>query len=331
MDEKNIISYKPDLNIYGKASSFVKGNGAVSSAPVNIKTETNINTNKSKNLINFIYYSPKEAVNAINDLENFLNLKITDIIENHSDNIYKAEYFTENDVNKRELILEKNSNDLQYGSTELEMLSYIQKINADLYDILQLYMTCVFGEKADVSEVNDIIQSYISQIEGYEQQEQYTKVNYIDLYYETKVSYILSDFIGQLDSICSDFLNIKDKSSLTLDTNSDSYKLLIEYFNKQNTELESNIFNVKNCSNNIYNALRNIYIKKQQLNKNLDLFSDAYNMEDSKELIYDIEGKCYDELDKCVSTLIKACMNYNMCYGDILETIKNKSKYRKIV
>ena len=324
MKEENIISYNPDLNIYGKKSSYVLGNDVINTSLPNIKTETKINTNKSKTLINFIYYSPSSFINPIDELITILDKKLKDMENQTYSNSYLSSYFTTNDDSEKNKILKDNMCDFEYGSNILESYALLNSINNDLKSILKTYISCIFGENIDVSETYNIVKDYIAQIEKYEEKEEFNKVNYMSLYYDTKVAYILSDFIGQLDNTVS-LLESEDNLSIT---SSNVNNIMNDFFTKENNIMEININDINKIRNNISTAIKNIYIKKQNIEDNLDLFSDIYNFDNGKEILYDIKSKCFEDLNSSVSDLMKICMNYNIIYGDLSQNLKNKSKYR---
>ena len=330
MDENNIISYKPDLNIYGNTTTAIKGNGGISATVSdNIKFEENINTNKSISLKNFIYYSPFNCVDNIENLLKYLEDKLTNVENNLSNNMYENKYFAaQGEEETEKQILKENNCDAEYGSNVLEAYSYMKTIYDDLNAILSIYMECLFGKNVDTSEVKKIIDTYINKIEGYEAREEYKKINYVSLYYDSKVSYILSDYLAQLDNICYDLSCIRNNvGNNQLD--SKAYNLIKKYFDKENNVLDASLYSCGNCKDNICIAIKNLYLEKQELLDNLNAFDDIYNI--SKELYTEITKDSYAKINSNVSNLIKSCMNYNLNYGDVTESVKKKSEFRNFL
>ena len=324
MKENEIISYKPDLNIYGKNTTL---KNTTTSQDYSVKSNEEIKIKKSIPLTNFIYYSPTNIVNAIQELIDYLEKSLVDIKENVN-NDYSINYFSTDDSNIKETILEENNKDPEFGSNLLEAYSYIKTMKDDLDSVLNLYLECVFGGNVDKSEVEGKINEYISRIEGYEAREEYSKVNYMSLYYDSKVSYILSDFVGQLDNVCYDLSCLRDNSNVE-EIDSRTYNLIKKYFKKEDNSLQDILYKCKYCKDNICIALKNLYLSKQEFEKDLNTLDDIYSI--SKDLYDKINNDGYNAMNTSVTNLIKSCMNYNLNYGDVVDSVKKKCNYRNFL
>lgn len=325
--EQEIISYKPDLNIYGKPCE-IADSGYVS-ANNDIKYSSDKNSTHTRGLRLFSGNSPSSTINlflsAIKDIDK--NLK--EIKSSLTNNEYERNYFSAKTEEEVQEILKRNKVDLDFGSDKLEIYSYLKSINDHINEVLDLYLKCIFGDNVDRDAVETIIEKYIGKLETLENNNEYEKINYASLYYDTKVSYALGDFISVLNTTCEDLSNI-DTSSKNIDLNTAGKDLLKKYFNKETDKLDSLTKSLVDCREVLLTALKNFYLEKQDFLSYLDTFAKISSYQNFKAELTEIKKDCKNVMNERFDNLVKAYMNYNLICGDVIMHIQNKVKYRSI-
>ncbi len=323
--EQEIISYKPDLNIYGKPGE-ISDNGYISTGN-DIKYSSDSSTSNTRSLRLFTGNSPSSTTNlflsTMEDVKGYLKA-----IENEfTGNKYESEYLaakTEDEINE---VLNSNKVDIDFGSDKLETYSYLKKIYDDINKILDLYIKCVFGDNVNPVDVQAMVDAYISKIKSLESSYQYEKVNYASLYYDTLISYALSDFMSVLSTTCYDLKSI-DVAGKNIDLDTAAKSLIKKTFNKETDNLDSLTQSLSNSIDDMLISIKNFYLEKQEFLSYLDTFAKISSFNDGKTELADMKSSCKDTMKKRFDNFVKAYMNYNLISGDVSVAALNKAKYR---
>jgi len=323
--QQEIISYKPDLNIYGK-SCEIADNGYVS-ANNDIKYSSDKNSTKTRGLRLFASNSPSSTINLYLSVTKDIDKYLLEIKSSLTHNKYETDYFSAKTEEEMQDILKDNKVDLDFSSDKLEIYSYLKSINDDINEILDLYVKCIFGDNVDPYATDSIMEDYISKLQNLEANNEYEKVNYASLYYDTQVSYALSDFISVLNTACED-LNSTDVSSKNFDLDTATKDLLKKYFNKETDKLDSLSQSLLGCKEDLLTALKNFYLEKQDFLSYLDTFAKISSYPNGKTELTEIKSDCKNLMNRRFDNLVKAYMNYNLICGDVIMSTQNKVKYR---
>lgn len=323
--EQEIISYKPDLNIYGKSSEINGDDYAF--ADNDIKYSNDTKGNKSRSLRLFESYSPKTAINSFLETTEYINKELNEIKENCNTNKYESDYFSAKTKEDMQAVLDKNNMDIDYGSSLLEIYGVLESIYDHINEILDLYVKCIFGDNVDPENADEIINEYVGKLEILEANYEYEKVNYASLYYDTLVSYVLEDFISVVDHICEELTSI-DTNGKNFDLDKTTSDLLNKYFNKEAGNLNSLNSKLSDCKDNVLIALKNFYLEKQDFLSYLNTFAKIYSYESGKSELSEIKSDCQNTMKNRFDNLVKSYMNYNLTGGDVLTSVNNKVNYR---
>lgn len=323
--EQEIISYKPDLNIYGKPGKILDSDYASTSNNIQYTSGTSSTSTRISRLL--AVGSPSDTANLFSSVIEDVNSSLKSIESNFTGNKYEAEYVAAKTEDEKNQVLDQNKVDIDFGSSSLEIYSYLEKIYEDINKILDLYIKCVFGDNVNPADTDAIVKEYISKIQALEANNQYEKVNYASLYYDISVSYALSDFMAVLQTTCDDLssLNVQSKN---IDLDNAAKSLLEKNFNKETTNLDSLTQGLSNCSNDLLIALNNFYLEKQDFLSYLDTFAKISSYANGKTELAEMKSNCKDTMNKRYDNLVKAYMNYNLTCGDASISVSNKAKYR---
>lgn len=323
--EQEIISYKPDLNIYGKSSEIDGSDYAF--ADNDIKYSNDTEGQKSRSLRLFESYSPKSAINSFIDISEYIDKELNEIKKNCNTNKYENDYFSAKTKEDMQAVLDKNKIDIDYGSNLLEIYAFLKSIYDDINEILDLYVKCIFGDNVDPENADEIIIEYVSKLQILEANYEYEKVNYASIYYDTQVSYVLEDFISVVNHICEELTSIDTKGK-NFDLDKTTSRLLNKYFNKETENFNSLNSNLSDCKDNVLIALKNFYLEKQEFLAYLNTFAKVYSYESGKSELTEIKSDCQNMMKNRFNNLVKSYMNYNLICGDVLTSVKNKVNYR---
>jgi hypothetical protein len=323
--EQEIIAYKPDLNIYGKSGKISDSGYASESDDITYSNESS--NSKTRSLRLFLSNSPSSTVNSFLSSMEDVNGYLRAMEGEFTGNKYESEYLaakTEDEING---ILDKNKVDIDFGSDKLETYSYLKKIYEHINKVLDLYMKCVFGDNVNPADADIIVKEYLSKIQALEANYEYEKVNYASLYYDTLISYALSDFISVLSTTCYDLKSIKiEAKGVDLDTAAKS--LIKKTFNKETVNLDSLNQSLSSSIDDLIISIKNFYLEKQEFLSYLDTFTKISSFKDGKTELAELKNSCKDTMQKRFDNLVKAYMNYNLISGDVSVSALNKAKYR---
>ncbi len=323
MRQSDILSYHPDLNIYSEPHSNIAG---VPSKTYTLLDESENNATISRTLYEFELQSPAkkvtQALNLITQIESYMGT-----IEEDVTNPYIIKYLaavTDEDAQK---ILDANSADMESGSTKLEVYYQLQRILQEVRQTLNIYITNIFGKDADVESIEDIVSSYIDKMKQFESQEEFQKVNYFALYYDTQISFLFSQYLDRMTEVSAElsFVNDKQRVLEKTDVNTSLFKTA---FDKVNQVLNSDLLKDTDTDEQIKRSMNNIYLVKQQIEGYLDIFSTLYTLEDGQDEIREIEQDNIDDLEKKLDNMLRVTTYSNMAKTDICNDLKKKSNYR---
>lgn len=323
--EQEIIAYKPDLNIYGKSVEIADSRYV--STDNDIKYSSNKSISKSRVLRLFEGNTPSSTINLFLSVTDEIDKNLIKLKDSITNTKYEEDYFSAKTEEEMQDILNDNKVDIDFGSDMLEIYSYLKKTNDDINEVLDLYVKCIFGDNVDTYAVDSIIEDYISQLKTLEANYEYEKVNYASLFYDTQVSYALSDFISVLNTTCEDLSSI-NISGKNFDLDTATRGLLKKYFNKEADKLDSLAQSLSSCKEELLTALKNFYLEKQDFLSYLDTFAKISSYQNGKTELTEIKGDCKNVMNGRFDNLVKAFMNYNLMCGDVIMSIQNKVKYR---
>lgn len=320
--QTDILNYSPDLNIYSAPSSNIIGNNKTHTLS-SIITDT-YSTNNTLNFKEFVAQSPSIKVSKAQSLISNISLYMSNIESKIVSNDYFTKYITSESDAKT---LKSNSEDMKDGSTLLEVYSILNDIKKEVQEVLDLYITCMFGNNTDYGSVSEIVSSYIDRINQMEASNDYNNINYFNLYYDTQVSSIFGDYIDRISEICAELSFIQDKQR-ELELTPENTSLFKNAFDKLNTSLSYNQYSDSISSSNICISLKNFFLLKQQLNSYLETFATLYKLSDGIDEIQEIKKDKVKELENKLENFIKTSLYSGISKNDILTILQKKSKYR---
>lgn len=320
--QEDILSYNPDLDISSSPSSN----------PILDEEDKTIgyieeDSNKSNMVREFEYQKPSMQLNDLSKLLDEIKEFKNKIENNENDNDYLNKYLNTTDTKEINNIIDKNKNDLENGSTLLEVYTALEEIEKEINDIINNYILCMFGKDVDIDTANKLEQAYIDKINQLETDREYEKINYFNLYYDCQISYLLREYITKLRKICMDLGYLKNKHS---DTKND--KLLISMFKDQfsliNKDQSQEEILSKDCCENMITAMNNIFLTKNKINKYFDIYSNLSLYGDCIEDIIKIKDNNIQDLESKLDNLIKAAMRSIVSKEDKLAILNKKINYR---
>lgn len=323
MRQSDILSYHPDLNIYSEPHSNIAG---VPSKTYTLLDESETNTVVSRTLYEFEIQSPArkvtQALNLITKIESYMSA-----IENETTNTYLLKYFAATTEEDEKKVLDANANDMEHGSTKLEVYYQLQRISQEVQESLNIFITNIFGKDADVESIEEIVSSYIDKMKQFESQEQYQRVNYFSLYYDTQISFLFSQYLDRMSEVSAElsFINDKQRSLEKTDANISLFKTA---FDKVSKSLDVDLLRDTDTSEQIKISMNNIYLIKQQIEGYLDVFSTLYSLEDGQSEIREIEQDNIDNLETKLDNMLRITTASNMNKTDMCNDLKKKSNYR---
>ncbi len=323
MRESDILSYHPDLNIYSEPHSNIAG---VPAETYTLLDNTETNNVISRTLYEFEVQSPAkkitQALNLITQIQSYMST-----LEDSETNPYMIKYFTAATEEDAKKILDSNADDMEHGSTKLEIYYQFQRILKEVTDALNIFITNMFGKDVDVDSVEELVSSYIDKMKQFESQEQYQRVNYFSLYYDTQISFLFSQYLERMNEVSAElsFINDKQRNLDKTDTNISLFKTA---FDKVKKSLDGCLLRDTDTSEDIKISMNNIYLIKQQIEGYLDIFSTLYSLEDGQSEIREIEQDNIDNLEDKLDKMLRITTASNMNKTDMCNDLKKKSNYR---
>lgn len=326
MRQGDILNYNPDLEIYSQPSTDIIGETARTySLADDITTIDDLN--KSLSVREFEAQLPtkqvKNAVNLLTKIQTYM-----DNIENTAtSNEYILKYFSTTTNEEAEKILNANASDMVNGSSKLEVYNALVKMQEEIKALLDLYITCMFGKDVDIDSVEEIVSAYLDKINQYESNEEYTKVNYFALYYDTQISYLFGQYVLRMDEVSAElsFINDKERKLDINDVNTDLFK---SAFDKANKILDYDLLKDENTSDDIQTSMKNIFLTKQKINGYLEIFSTIYKLEDGIDEMQEIKQESIDDLESKLDNLLRTTVYSKLAKSDICTSIRKKANYR---
>lgn len=320
--QSDILNYSPDLNIYSAPSSNITG-GNKANTLSSIPTIT-YSTDATLSFKEFVAQDPSIKVDRAQALINKINIYISKIESKITSNDYFTKYITsESD----EEILKANKKDIKDGSTLLEVYDILNRIKKEIQEVLDLYISCMFGEHVNSDSISEIVSSYIDKIHQMESNSDYNNINYFALHYDTKISNVFGKYIRRITEICDELSFIQD-TYRELEITTENTSLFQDAFDKLNISLSYDEYCDSSSSSNLCISLKNFFLLKQQVNSYLETFSTLYKLSDGIDEIQEIKEDKIKELEVKLENFIKTSLYSGIAKDDILKILQKKSKYR---
>lgn len=325
MKQGDILSYSPDLEIYTEPSTDVVGNELTYSLADDITISDD--PNKSLCIKEFEFQLPSTKINNATKLLTQLTTYMDNIESSIMSNDYGVKYFSATTDEEADNILQANKTDLTDGSTKLEIYSILEKIQDEVKQVLELYITCMFGKDVDTDSVTELVTAYVDKINQYESNGEYKKINYFSIYYDTQISYAFGEYIKRLGEVSAELSFINDKSR-NLDVNDINTQIFKDAFSKVNFALDFDLYKDEDTTGNISISMKNIFLTKQKINSYLEVFSTLYTLEDGANEISEIRQDNIDDLESKLDALIRTTMYSSLTKTNICGELQKKANYR---
>ena len=326
MNQGYILEYKPDLEIRSEPESGMSLEDTYSITD-NFLANVEIDAKRSNTAIEFELHSPAKKIAFLSKtLEHAKKLK-SSMEDSLSSTLYGDDYFTASD-DEAKVILDNNFNDLEFGSVYLEIFAILKSLIEEMDSIMTLYIECIFGKDVDLDSVDSIEQVYLDKIQKFESEQNYEKVNYFNLYYDTQISYLIGEYASDVYKYIYGLSTIKEENKKNYVPDSNSKKIIKASFDKNNLLLNNDLYKASNVQDDIDTALNNIFLAKQDVNLYLDTFANIYKLDGASADFIQMKQETIDSLEQKLDNLVKTVMYSGIAKEDIIETLKKKSNYR---
>ena len=175
--------------------------------------------------------------------------------------------------------------------------------------------------------MSEIDNTYIEKIDSYEFNNKHEYINYFNLYYDTQISFLIGEYADRIKENI-DNLNLIHDDIFTTQADSSSEKIIKTSFDKNNDLLSHDLYKNEINKNELYKAINNIFITKQNLNLYLDSFSDYCSLGDEYDIVHDIKEENIENLNEKLDILVQTVMMSSLAKDDIYKTLSKKSKIR---
>ena len=316
INDMDILGYKPNLNIESRPNSYYEEED-YGVYQIDEDEYTTVVTQ-------FDIHRPSSKINSMTELHNNITIYKENIEKELANNEYFNKYINA-DSSTKETILKENSLDMKNGTTRLEVYDSLSNIDNEIVEVAELFSKAIYGKDIDVSD--EIDEANIEKIKFYEINGEYEKINYLSLYYDTQISFLIGEYTSRLSEISMELNYIKDiPYKNKADENSEV--VIQKSFDKRNHQLDKDIAKEQYSKEDILIALKNIFIAKQELNMYLDSFSDLFALGDEVDVVQEIKQEGLGDLDDKIDNLIKTTMLSSLNKQDIQGDLVKKSKIR---
>lgn len=319
----NQINYSPNLtfkhNAYTQYTSDQTTESRYNNYYVNV-------SNSSMCLYNFYNVSTYKLLNKLITIQQC----IEDLIVNtkSEQDTQLNIFYNGSNINKEELIKD-NSNDI-FGSTRLELINELNKINQELELIYKTIATNTYGkENVTPDDAALIDTNEISHMVYLENQGEYENINYLSLYIESSINSIISQFLTTLTEETLPNANILEfEASSQIDV-SNYHQIMAKNFNKKAKKMQDSICKDYNTMYNIKVAIDNVYICLQE-------YENFLEQEKLVRFQY-VDAQTYDTIDEeyvnnisqSLDVLYKVLQQSANNKANILLSLSNKNDIRK--
>lgn len=236
-------------------------------------------------------------------------------------------YLSEVDEDKKQEIADENSNKVD-GTTYLESLLEIEKIESEVKDVRQIYSNATYGEDVSYEKASNVDNSFINKLSVLEKENDTDSINYTDLYYENMISSIMKTYsFKMLDEGVGPIAGITDFCK-SMPFNDKYSKILSNNFEKKQEILKNDICKDKKTAYNVRVALRNAFLAVQEYEDSLEAINSTNLLIDDYELALELKRDGMTSLSSALSDLTTATMYSTMSKGDIGSTLASKSNIR---
>ncbi|MEG1870574.1 MAG: hypothetical protein RR192_01085 [Peptostreptococcaceae bacterium] len=316
----NILGYNPDLTINTRPYSNIEDD-------ISTPYLDYYNSNKSVVVEEFELHTPSSKVNNLinlkKNIKDFKKQIKSDIVGvKIADKFFSSEY---EDESKE--IEDINKNDLENGSTKLEAYIELDNLYKEVSSVLDSFIILIYGKDVDHIGASEIDEAYIERINILESIEEYEKVNYFSLYYDTQISFLIGEYSNKMFEISADLSIIEDKMS-TIEMNESNNRMLMNSFTSINSIFNKDKVKDEYSCNDIIAAMHNVFLSKQDINMYLDTFSSLFSLGEEYQVVEEIRQSNMEDLEEKLDNLVKAIMYSPISKSDIADSLCKKSRIR---
>lgn len=321
--QSDVINYRPDL----KMDYVPSLNPTFEDKPnehIGIVKEGDI---RSVTLREFEENSPSSTLLEMDNILDYISQYKKSINSSLADTDMGKKYLSAVDEDRKQEIAEENSN-MVNGTTFLESLLEVEKIENEVIDVRSTYSNATYGEDISYNKASKVDSSFIDKLSILEKENDTDSINYTNLYYETMISRIMKTYnFKMLDEGVGPIAGVTDfcKSMPFSDKHS---KVLTNNFEKKQKILKNDISKDKETAYNVRVALRNAFLAVQDYEDNLEAINDTNLLLDDNELALELKRDGLTSLSSALSDLTTATMYSTMSKSDIASTLASKSNVR---
>lgn len=319
INNSDILSYNPNLDINTRPD--------IETYPESHYEEGKLKSNRSTVLDQFEIHSPSTKVQRLNNVISEIDTYKNNLINILSGNTLANRYFNTDNLEEKEEILKENYEDVSNGSTLLEVYKMYENIKDEIEEVRNNYIVSIYGKDIDEDKMSEIDNTYIEKIDSYEFNNKHEYINYFNLYYDTQISFLIGEYADRIKENI-DNLNLIHDDIFTTQADSSSEKIIKTSFDKNNDLLSHDLYKNEINKNELYKAINNIFITKQNLNLYLDSFSDYCSLGDEYDIVHDIKEENIENLNEKLDILVQTVMMSSLAKDDIYKTLSKKSKIR---
>lgn len=321
--QSDIINYRPDLKMDHLPSLNPTFEDKVDKH-TGIVVEEEI---LSVALREFTENTPSSTLLEMDNMLGYISEYKKDIINKLANTDMGKKYLSEVDEDKKQEIIEENSN-MVNGTTYLESLLEIEKIENEVKDVRQVYSNATYGEDISSDKAEQVDNSFIDKLSILERENDTDSINYTGLYYETMISSIMKNYnFKMLDECIGPIAGTTDFCK-SMPFNDKYSKLLSNNFKKNQEILKNDICKDEKTAYNVRVALRNAFLAVQDYEDSLEAINSTNLILDDYELALELKRDGMKSLSSSLSELTTATMYSTMSKSDIASTLANKSNVR---
>lgn len=318
----NIIGYKPDLEIYTRPYSQIENSDYQGLDYYNTREAT-----KSNTVEEFELHLPNLKIEIIEEAKEQIKDNIERIREELCSHDIASKYVSSDNEEEKAQIIEENREDVETGTTRLEILVELEKIQKELEEVEKEFILCVYGSDVRLDEVKGIDEAYISAINRHEWNEEYEKINYFSLYYDTQISFLIGEYAERLLEAAIDMAVLNDEAN-NVSVDSSMKEMLVDKFMRVDKTLRSDQFKDSGSCDEIITALHNVFLAKNRYNVYLDTFGSVYKLSEGNDVISEISIEREMDLETKLDNLVKVTMYSPLCKNDITNVLHKKTELR---
>lgn len=312
MDNKNILGYKPDLNIYSRPEN--------KQSPEDLYLETqegqDLYGGISSSSFSFISNLPSEKVEKAKNILEIIDSTIEEF----------RDHLSSNNVSIVDKITKEHFESTE-ESTEAEAYVELVKIRKELDEITDEFIICFYGKDVDVSDLKELDEDLKDYIVANEKLGNYEKINYFSMVYDAQVSLIFDTISGMYLDTCIGLGNVRDKK-VKRPVLDEEKELYTKKFKTNNDTISNAKYQDGFNLNNMRDHMHNVFVKKSKANSYLDTMGSDTGNYKSNILLREIRLDMMDDADESMEGICKSYKLKEICYRDIYEGLNKKSELR---